>query len=71
MAKVVIGLNAEYSRSSDKPFEWAVEHAAKIGYKYYEPMVHYGRELMRPATSTPSPCLTTHSELRTPATPPA
>ncbi|MEW4564815.1 sugar phosphate isomerase/epimerase [Bremerella sp. JC770] len=49
MAKVAIGLNAEYSRSSDKPFEWAVEHAAKMGYKYFEPMVHYGRELMSEA----------------------
>ncbi|MFV1967663.1 MAG: sugar phosphate isomerase/epimerase family protein [Pirellulaceae bacterium] len=49
MAKVAIGLNAEYSRSSDKPFEWAVEQAAKIGYKYFEPMVHFGRELMSEA----------------------
>jgi len=49
MAKVQIGLNAEYSRSSDKPFEWAVENAAKMGYKYYEPMVHFGRELMSEA----------------------
>jgi len=49
MGKVNIGLNAEYSRSSDKPFEWAVEHAGKMGYKYYEPMVHFGRELMSEA----------------------
>ena len=46
MGKIAIGLNAEYSRSSDKPFEWAVEHAAKMGYKYFEPMVHLGREVM-------------------------
>ena len=43
------GLNAEYSRSSDKPFEWAVEEAAKMGYKWFEPMVHFGRELMSEA----------------------
>ena len=49
MGKVFIGLNSEYSRSSDKPFEWAVENAAKMGYKYYEPMVHFGRELMSEA----------------------
>ncbi|MBA2114117.1 sugar phosphate isomerase/epimerase family protein [Bremerella alba] len=49
MGKVSIGLNAEYSRSSDKPFEWAVEHAAKMGYKFFEPMVHFGRELMSEA----------------------
>ena len=49
MANVAIGLNAEYSRSSDKPFEWAVERAAKMGYEYFEPMVHFGRELMSEA----------------------
>ncbi len=46
MGKVYVGLNAEFSRSSDKPFEWAVEKAAEMGYKYFEPMVHFGRELM-------------------------
>ncbi len=49
MGNIFVGLNAEYSRSSDKPFEWAVEHAAEMGYKYFEPMVHYGRELMSEA----------------------
>ena len=49
MGAVHIGLNAEYSRSSDKPFEWAVEEAAKMGYEYFEPMVHFGRELMSEA----------------------
>ena len=49
MGKISIGLNAEFSRSSDKPFEWAVEKAAEMGYKYYEPMVHFGRELMSEA----------------------
>jgi hypothetical protein len=29
MGKITIGLNAEFSRSSDKPFEWAVERAAE------------------------------------------
>ena len=28
MGNVFIGLNTEFSRSSDKPFEWAVEKAA-------------------------------------------
>ena len=46
MGKIHVGLNTEYSRSSDKPFEWAVEHAAAMGYLYIEPMVHFGRELM-------------------------
>jgi sugar phosphate isomerase/epimerase len=49
MGKILVGLNAEFSRSSDKPFEWAVEKAASMGYQYFEPMVHFGRELMSEA----------------------
>ena len=49
MGKVFVGLNTEFSRSSDKPFEWAVEEAAKMGFEYIEPMVHFGRELMSEA----------------------
>ena len=49
MGKILIGLNTEFSRSSDKPFEWAVEQAAEMGYEYIEPMVHFGRELMSEA----------------------
>lgn len=49
MAKIHVGLNTEFSRSSDKPFEWAVQKAAEMGYKYIEPMVHFGRELMSEA----------------------
>ena len=49
MSKISIGLNTEFSRSSDKPFEWAVEQAAEMGYEYIEPMVHFGRELMSEA----------------------
>jgi len=49
MGKVSVGLNTEFSRSSDKPFEWAVKAAAEMGYKYIEPMVHFGRELMSEA----------------------
>lgn len=36
----------EFSRSSDKPFDWAVKATAEMGYKYIEPMLHFGRELM-------------------------
>lgn len=49
MGKIYVGLNAEFSRSSDKPFEWAVEKAAEMGYQFFEPMVHFGRELMSEA----------------------
>ncbi|MFA7174183.1 MAG: sugar phosphate isomerase/epimerase [Kiritimatiellia bacterium] len=49
MGAIKIGLNTEFSRSSDKTFEWAVEATAEMGYKYIEPMVHFGRELMSQA----------------------
>ena len=49
MGAIHVGINTEYSRSSDKPFEWAVTHAAEMGYEYIEPMVHFGRELMSEA----------------------
>ena len=49
MGKVYFGLNPEFSRSSAKPFEWAVEKTAEMGYEYIEPMVHFGRELMSEA----------------------
>jgi sugar phosphate isomerase/epimerase len=45
MANVYIGVNLEFVRHEDKPFEWAVEKAAELGYKYVEPWVHWGREL--------------------------
>ncbi len=41
-----IGVNMEFIRSEDKPFEEGVERAAKLGYKWVEPMVHNGRELL-------------------------
>ncbi|HWQ56795.1 MAG TPA: sugar phosphate isomerase/epimerase family protein [Bryobacteraceae bacterium] len=43
------GLNMEFVRRSEKPFTVGVEMAAKIGYKYVEPMLHTGRELMSEA----------------------
>ena len=49
MGKVGIGVNMEYVRHADKPFEWGVEKAAKLGYEYVEPMVHWGRELLSEA----------------------
>lgn len=49
MGRILIGLNAEFSRHSDKPFEWAAEQTAAMGYEYMEPMVHFGRELMSEA----------------------
>ena len=43
------GVNMEFIRSQDKPFAAGVERAAKLGYKYVEPMVHNGRELLSEA----------------------
>jgi sugar phosphate isomerase/epimerase len=39
----------EFIRRSEKPFAVGVEWAAKMGYKYVEPMLHNGRELMSEA----------------------
>jgi sugar phosphate isomerase/epimerase len=49
MGDVSIGINIEYVRSSDKSFEWAMDKAADMGYRYVEPMVHWGRELLSAA----------------------
>lgn len=46
MAKFRISLNMEYCRSADKSFEDGVRIAAEIGYRYIEPMVHTGWELL-------------------------
>ncbi len=47
--KILIGINMEYVRHDDKPFEWGVAKAAELGFKFIEPMVHWGRELMSEA----------------------
>lgn len=44
-----IGINMEFVRSQDKSFEAGVECAAKLGYRFVEPMVHNGRELLSEA----------------------
>jgi len=49
MGKVFLGVNMEFVRSHDKPFDWGVAKAAEIGYQYIEPMVHWGRELLSEA----------------------
>jgi len=46
VGKISIGINMEYIRHDDKPFEWGVAKAAEIGFEYMEPMVHWGRELL-------------------------
>ncbi len=49
MPNVHIGINLEFVRHEDKPFEWGVEKAAQLGFEYVEPMVHWGRELLSEA----------------------
>ena len=49
MSKLAAGVNMEFVRHGDKPFEWGVEKAAELGYEYIEPMVHWGRELLSEA----------------------
>jgi sugar phosphate isomerase/epimerase len=49
MGKVSLGVNMEFVRHDDKPFEWGVQKAAELGYDYVEPMVHWGRELLSEA----------------------
>jgi sugar phosphate isomerase/epimerase len=49
MAEIKLGVNMEFVRHDDKPFEWGVAKAAELGYEYVEPMVHWGRELLSEA----------------------
>jgi sugar phosphate isomerase/epimerase len=49
MSKIKIGINLEFVRHHDKPFEWGARKAAELGYEYVEPMVHWGRELLSEA----------------------
>jgi len=46
---IEIGVNMEFIRCEDKPFAAGVERAAKLGFRYVEPMVHNGRELLSEA----------------------
>lgn len=46
MAKFEITLNMEFCRSADKGFEDGARIASELGYKYIEPMVHTGWELL-------------------------
>lgn len=49
MGKIHFGINLEFVRHADKPFEWGVQKAAELGYSHVEPMVHWGRELLSEA----------------------
>lgn len=44
-----LGINAEFVRSGDHPFEYAVEQASRLGYEYLEPCLLNGRDLLAEA----------------------
>ncbi len=44
-----VGVNMEFIRCEDKPFAAGVERAAALGFRFAEPMVHNGRELLSEA----------------------
>lgn len=46
---IEIGVNLEFIRCEDKPFETGVARAAQLGFKFVEPLVHNGRELLSEA----------------------
>lgn len=46
---IEIGVNMEFIRCEDKPFDEGVRRAAQLGFRYVEPMVHNGRELLSEA----------------------
>jgi sugar phosphate isomerase/epimerase len=46
---IYAGLNLEFIRSEDKSFQAGVDRAAEMGYRWVEPLVHNGRELLSEA----------------------
>ena len=65
MGNLFIGINLEFVRHEDKPFEWGVEKAAAIGYTHVEPMVHWGRELLSEAGYSVLTAASAHEALST------
>jgi sugar phosphate isomerase/epimerase len=46
---IYVGINMEFIRHEDKGFAAGIERAAQLGFRYVEPMVHNGRELLSEA----------------------
>jgi sugar phosphate isomerase/epimerase len=46
---IAVGVNMEFIRPEDQPFAAGLERAAALGFRYVEPMVHNGRELLSEA----------------------
>lgn len=46
---IAVGVNMEFIRHEDKSFAAGLERAAELGFRYVEPMLHNGRELLSEA----------------------
>jgi sugar phosphate isomerase/epimerase len=46
---IAIGVNMEFIRHEDKSFAAGLQRASQLGFRYVEPMVHNGRELLSEA----------------------
>ncbi len=46
---LAIGINMEYVRHGDKPFDYGIRKAAELGFEYVEPNLLNGRDLMAEA----------------------
>ena len=46
MPRIRVGVNMEYVRHEDRSFDYGVRRAAEMGYRYLEPLVINGRELL-------------------------
>lgn len=49
MSKIKIGINLEFVRSADQSFDYGIAKAAEVGYRYVEPCVMTGRDLLAEA----------------------
>lgn len=49
MSDISVGVNLEFVRHDSKPFRWGIEKAAELGFKYVEPCVSTGRDLLAEA----------------------
>ena len=46
---IEVGVNMEFIRCENQSFRKGAERAANLGFRYIEPMVHNGRELLSEA----------------------
>jgi len=49
VSKIKIGINLEFVRSADQSFDYGIAKAAEVGYRYVEPCVMTGRDLLAEA----------------------